>query len=111
MYDSDSVSIKSLTGNEWWCDPWKTLTITYLMKMMPLIIVGELRALLDKMEDDLPVLVCGYESGYEHFYTPFIKSVKHEPENPYYDGEYQSADHKSAATIEALIFQRMVRDD
>ncbi len=73
--------------------------------------VGELRRMLKKLSPDLPVLVSGYENGYEHFYCPYIKTVEHHPENPYYDGEYQDAASETRKPIEALILQRMHRDD
>ncbi len=73
--------------------------------------VGELSRILERLPSDLPVLVSGYENGYEHFYSPYIIIVEHHPENPYYDGEYQNAELETSNTMEALILQRMHRDD
>lgn len=73
--------------------------------------VGELSRILEKLPSDLPVLVSGYENGYDHFYSPYLKTVEHHPENPYYDGEYQDAESRISKTIEVLILQRMQRDD
>lgn len=69
--------------------------------------VGELIEILQQYPDDMPVVVSGYENGYENFYHPFMKKVKHLPENSYYDGEFQLDDNGS----EALILERAVRND
>jgi len=73
--------------------------------------VKELIQILEKFPEDLPVLVDGYESGYEHFYTPRIQKLKYEPQNIYYDGEYQLIDNEAEQHIEAVILQRILRDD
>ncbi|HJH30637.1 MAG TPA: hypothetical protein C5S50_00215, partial [Methanosarcinaceae archaeon] len=53
--------------------------------------VGQLVDLLKTLPQDLPVLTSGYENGFENFYPLCITKVRHEPENPYYDGEFQVA--------------------
>ena len=73
--------------------------------------VGELSRILVKLPPELPVLVSGYENSYEHFYSPYIKIVEHHPENPFYDGEYQDAESGTRKTIEALILQRIEKND
>ncbi|MFW5851978.1 MAG: hypothetical protein ACOCWB_07130, partial [Bacteroidota bacterium] len=50
---------------------------------------GELIKILQQYPQDMPVLVSGYENGYENFYHPFVIKVKHLPENPYWDGQFQ----------------------
>jgi hypothetical protein len=77
---------------------------------------------------DLPVLVSGYENGYENFYPPKVTKLKHEPDNMYYDGQFQiitdllvSHDHappcalnaveNDADTFDAVILEREFRDD
>ncbi len=69
--------------------------------------VGELIKILKQYPEDMPVIVSGYENGYENFYQPYVKKVKHLPENPYYDGQFK-LDENGA---EALLFQREERDD
>jgi len=69
--------------------------------------VGELIRILQQYPEDMPVVVSGYESGYDNFYHPFVKKVKHQPENPYYEGEFQ-IDESGA---EALLLEREFRDD
>ena len=69
--------------------------------------VGELREILESYPDDMPVIVSGYENGYENFYHPIVQKVEHLPENKYWDGEFQ-IDEKG---IDALILERKVRED
>jgi hypothetical protein len=69
--------------------------------------VGELREILESYPDDIPVIVSGYENGYENFYHPIVQKVEHLPENKYWDGEFQ-IDKKG---IDALILEREVRED
>ena len=69
--------------------------------------VGELIEILKQHPKDMPVIVSGYENGYENFCQPFVKKIKHLPENPYYEGEFQIDENG----IEALILERVERDD
>ena len=69
--------------------------------------VGELIKMLQQYPEDMPVVVSGYENGYENFYHPFVKKVKHQPENPYWDGQFQLDDNGK----EVLILKREVRYD
>ena len=69
--------------------------------------VGELIKILQQYPEDMPVVVSGYENGYENFYHPFVKKVKHLPENPYYDGQFQLDDNGE----DVLLLEREVRND
>ena len=69
--------------------------------------VGDLIKILQQHPEDMPVVVSGYENGYENFYHPFVKKVKHQPENPYWDGQFQLDDNGK----EVLILKREVRYD
>ena len=71
--------------------------------------VGQLVDLLKTLPQDLPVLTSGYENGFENFYQPGIIKVKHEPENPYYDGEFQVAEDGDEGTFDAVVIRRVVR--
>ena len=73
--------------------------------------VRQLIEILKSLPQDLPILTSGYESGFENFYHPEIAELKHEPENMYYDGEFQSADNEDENTFEAVVLQRMVTDE
>ena len=72
--------------------------------------VGQLVEFLKTLPQDLPVLTSGYENGFENFYQPGIIKVKHEPENMYYEGEFQAAEDGDEETFEAVVIRRVVRD-
>ena len=69
--------------------------------------VGELIKVLNEYPKDVPVIVSGYESGYENFYLPIVQKVRRIPENMYWDGEFQIDENG----IEALVLEREVRND
>lgn len=69
--------------------------------------VSDLIKILQAYPDDMPVVVSGYEGGYENFYQPCVKRVIHQPENPYWDGQFQPDDNGT----EVLILEREVRND
>ena len=73
--------------------------------------VGQLVEILRSLPQDLPVLTSGYENGFENFYQPSIIKVKHEPENMYYDGEFQVAEDGDEVTFDAVVLRRVVRDE
>ena len=73
--------------------------------------VGQLVEILKSLPQDLPVLTSGYESGFENFYQPSIIKVKHEPENMYYDGEFQVAEADDEVTFDVVVLRRVVRDE
>ena len=73
--------------------------------------VGQLIDILKSLPQDLPVLTSGYENGFENFYPPGIIKVKYEPENPYYDGEFQVAEDGDEGTFDAVVIRRVVRDE
>ena len=72
--------------------------------------VGQLVEFLKTLPQDLPVLTSGYESGFENFYHPEIVELKHEPENMYYEGEFQVAEDVDEVTFDAVVLRRVVRD-
>jgi len=69
--------------------------------------VGELIEILQQFPEDMPVVVSGYENGYENFHHPFVKKVMHQPENPYYDGQFQIDENGT----EVLLLEREERYD
>ena len=73
--------------------------------------VGQLVEFLKTLPQDLPVLTSGYENGFENFYQPSIIKVKHEPENMYYEGEFQVAEVGDEVTFDAVVLRRVVRDE
>ncbi|MBW6518117.1 MAG: hypothetical protein K0A89_06415 [ANME-2 cluster archaeon] len=72
--------------------------------------VGQLVDLLKTLPQEMPVLTSGYEGGFENFYEPVVVKVKHEPENPYYDGEFQVAEEGEEGAFDAVAIRRVVRD-
>jgi hypothetical protein len=73
--------------------------------------VGQLVAILKSLPQDLPVLTSGYENGFENFYPPCIIKVKYEPENMYYEGEFQVVEDGDVGTFDAVVIRRVVRDE
>jgi hypothetical protein len=69
--------------------------------------VGELIEILKQHSKDMPVIISGYESGYENFYHPMVKKVKHLPENLYYEGLFQTNENGT----KVLVLERVVRND
>lgn len=69
--------------------------------------VGELIEVLKEYPKDMPVIVSGYESGYENFYHPTVQKVAHLPDNMYWDGEFQVDENG----IDVLILEREERND
>lgn len=69
--------------------------------------VEELIEILKSYPYEMPVIVSGYENGYENFYHPTVQKVAHLPENKYWDGKFQLDDKG----IDVLILEREVRDD
>ena len=72
--------------------------------------VGQLVEFLKTLPQDLPVLTSGYENGFEYFYQPSIIKVRHEPENMYYEGEFQAAEEGDGGTFDVVVLRRVVRD-
>jgi len=73
--------------------------------------VEQLIEVLKILPQDLPVVVSGYENGYENFFHPSVVKLTHKSENPYYDGEFQIADKECKGTFDAVILQRVERND
>jgi len=71
----------------------------------------QLIKVLKTFPQSLPVLISGYENGFENFYHPEILKLRHEPENMYYDGEFQIANDKDENVFEAAVLSRVVRND
>lgn len=69
--------------------------------------VGDLIRILESLPPDMPILVSGYESGYENFQEPRVVRLAHRPNNPYYDGEYQISGKDDRKWIEGVILTRV----
>jgi hypothetical protein len=73
---------------------------------MPCTVV-ELIRILESLPQDMPILVSGYESGYESFDEPKVVRLTHKPDNPYYDGVYQLAGKNDQDFIEGVVLTRV----
>jgi hypothetical protein len=73
--------------------------------------VQELIEALKSFPSDTPVIVSGYENGFENFYQPTMIKVKYEPENMYFEGEFQPGDADGEDFFAAVIVPRVIRDD
>jgi len=71
--------------------------------------VGDLIRLLESLPQDIPILVSGYESGFENFHEPYVAHLTPVPDNPYYEGEYQLADKEDKKWIEGVVLTRVSR--
>lgn len=56
--------------------------------------VGELIKILQEYPEDMPVVVSGYNNGYENFFHPYVKKVIHLPENTKHNGQFQLNEKK-----------------
>jgi hypothetical protein len=66
--------------------------------------VEELIEILQQYPKKMPIVVNGYEGGYENVNTPVVQKIKHKPGSPYWDGEFQIDDNGT----NALILQRNI---
>ncbi len=73
--------------------------------------VAELIEALKKYPPDLPVLVSGYEGGFENIMPPTIEKLTHKPENQNWDGEFQIVEKESDGDLEAVILRRVFRNE
>jgi hypothetical protein len=73
--------------------------------------VGELIKALKQFPEEMKVVTTGYESGYEEILYPEIIEVRHEPENCYWDGEYQVPEKTDPDTFKVVAVFRNRRDD
>jgi len=68
--------------------------------------VAELVKELQQLPQDLPVVVTGYENGYEDILAPHIQTVTDDPDRPYYDGRFQCDD---TSTYKVVALERIIR--
>jgi hypothetical protein len=73
--------------------------------------VHELIEVLKQFPGDMLVLTDGYEGGYEEIRPPKIIDVKHEPQKPAYEGEYQDTEEKNGVSIKAVVVFRNRRPE
>jgi hypothetical protein len=72
---------------------------------------GSLMEILKDFPADMPVVVSGYETGYENFYQPQIMKLSFHPESDYWDGQFQIAEPDESDCFEAIVLGREFRND
>jgi len=72
--------------------------------------VAKLIEALKEFPQDTPVVVSGYESGYENIQPPKLVSLKYQKENKYWNGEFQESEQESENTLNAITLNRVIRD-
>ncbi|MCK9269041.1 MAG: hypothetical protein RBR47_11840 [Bacteroidales bacterium] len=72
---------------------------------------GSLMEILKDLPTDMPVVVSGYETGYENIYPPQIMKLTFHPESAYWDGQFRVAEPDESDCFEALVLGREERYD
>jgi hypothetical protein len=72
--------------------------------------VSQLIEILQSFPQDLPVLTSGYENGFENIQPPEETTVTHEPEKPFYDGEFQTISKPTERNFNVVVLRRVVRN-
>jgi hypothetical protein len=71
--------------------------------------VSQLIEILKTFPEDLPVLTSGYENGLENIQPPEETTVTHEPENPFYAGEFQTISKDVDDSFNVIVLRRVER--
>lgn len=71
--------------------------------------VGQLIEALKTFPPDMPIITSGYEDEYENVVLPKKIVVQHQPNQPYYTGQYHACDATDAGSFEAVVIEREVR--
>ena len=72
--------------------------------------VGELVEILKSFPKNIPILTSGYENGFENIQQPILQYLIHKPDNPYYDGQFQSEEEGDRGIFKSVILRRVVRE-
>lgn len=73
--------------------------------------VATLIEALKKFPQDAPIVVSGYESGYENIQSAKFLKVQQKRDNKYWDGEFQEVTQEDSDTLNAVVLNRRVRSD
>ncbi|MBL4774912.1 MAG: hypothetical protein JKY87_02485 [Mariprofundus sp.] len=79
--------------------------------MSELFTVAKLIEALKEFPAETPVVVSGYESGYENIMPPKMIKLQHQKENKYWDGEFQEAEQEDKHVFDAIVLNRVIRHD
>ena len=73
--------------------------------------VAELIKELEQFPQDLPVLVNGYEDGFENIVKLERIKFEHKADSPYWSGEFQETEQQNTKnSMEAIVLRREIRD-
>jgi len=72
--------------------------------------VVQLIEALQAFPKDTPVVVSGYEGGYENIQPLLLRRLQHHPQNPYWDGAFQEVKAESEDSFDAVLLSREVRN-
>ncbi|MFO7943454.1 MAG: hypothetical protein R6U51_04045 [Anaerolineales bacterium] len=72
--------------------------------------VKALIEILETFPQDAPVVVSGYENGFENIREPILKELIHEPQNAYWKGEFQPPEQGDTDSFQAVLLRRVERD-
>jgi len=81
-----------------------------MRKKLTTYTVATLIEALKAFPADTPVVVSGYESGYENMMLPKLIQLEQQKENKYWDGEFQEVEQKNENTLNAVALSRVVRN-
>jgi len=81
-----------------------------MRKKLTAYTVATLIEALKKFPADTPVVVSGYESGYENMMLPKLIQLEQQKENKYWDGEFQQTEQEGENTLNAVVLNRVVRN-
>ncbi|MDQ3004681.1 MAG: hypothetical protein M3R47_04770 [Chloroflexota bacterium] len=59
----------------------------------------------------MPVLVSGYEDGFENIMPLTTQNLTYKPESQYWIGEFQTAEEENEEALEAVVLSRVFRNE
>lgn len=71
-----------------------------------LLTVKDIRSLLKKYPDDMPVMTHGFKEHFDAVLSPELIQVKYNEENEDFCGMYEACEEGEKDSIEALVFFR-----
>lgn len=79
------------------------------MKTKPGFTVAKLIEALKKFPPDMPIVTNGYEGEYEDILPPKTITVKYEPDEPYYNGQFHHTRQSDKKAFSVVAIEREVR--
>ena len=82
-----------------------------MSKYVTTFTVTKLIEALKVFPGDTLIVMSGYESGYENIEPPKLTKLQQQKENKYWDGEFQETEQEGENVLDAVVLNRMVRDE